>query len=277
MDKFLRKPEDMKGSRGNTNVPRPRSPLLSEAKAGKPSRFSGESEILILLLGNTGVGKSTFINAAAGYNVAQVTHGLTSCKSNVGTFTVRHPENPTLSVIFIEWPGFDQQFLTDREILKRTIEWLKTSYHSDVPFGGIIFLHDISVTRAQPKLDSPISVLERLTRPHPAGHVVMTTVRWEKVQDDGLVAQQKEQELQGRIWKRILESGGEMRRFINTADSAWDIVDTLLGKNPLKLGTVREDLDRIHGIFSTQVVPETRTFKFRSFFRNLFKLKYLLV
>jgi len=101
----------------------------------------------------------------------------------------------------------------------------------------------------------------------------MTTVRWEKARDDGLVAQQKEQELRGRIWKRILDSGGEMRRFINTTDSAWDIVDTLLGKNPLKLGTVREDLDRIHGIFSTQVVPETRTFKFRSFFRNLFKLK----
>lgn len=50
-------------------------------------------------------------------------------------------------------------------------------------------------------------------------------VRWGEVQED--IGARREQELKGDYWQEMIKSGCKIRRFQNTFESAWDIVDSI--------------------------------------------------
>jgi len=244
---------------------------MSESQNESQTLITKDSGVVILLLGETGVGKSTFINTAAGRPVAIVNHSLTPDELLVVRhFIVQHPQHSTRSFVFVETPGFDHLFATDEEILKQIIKWLKISCHSDVPFGGIVYLHDINNSRVQPMTAGTLTLV-KLSRPEPAGHVLLTTVKWGRAQQDHLDAELRENELKSSNWKEILDRGSQICRFINTEDSAWNIIDTLLREEPLELHVIQQDLDRICRLFPKPVPPKRRGFF--AFLFNFFKFK----
>jgi hypothetical protein len=61
-------------------------------------------------------------------------------------------------------------------------------------------------------------------------NVVMATTMWGKLIDkkEGEV---REEELKGDFWKEMITDGCTIRRFENTHESAWDIIDGLAGKD----------------------------------------------
>ncbi|GLB39696.1 hypothetical protein LshimejAT787_0702060 [Lyophyllum shimeji] len=223
-----------------------------------------DSGIMILILGDTGVGKSTFINTAAGQPIAEVNHDLTpSCDLIVRRFDIRHPQHST-PCIFVDTPGFDNYDVRDHVILGHIINWLKISCRSDASFGGIVYLHDITKPRTQSTIGS--FSLMGLSRPEPAGHVLMTTVKWEKAKKDPY-AESREQELKNHTWRRILDGGAKTCRFENTSVSAWSIIDTLLQTRPLELDVIWQSLDTIY-----RFMPKTPAKRkgLRGFFAALF-------
>ncbi|KAF8147713.1 hypothetical protein B0H34DRAFT_739004 [Crassisporium funariophilum] len=118
--------------------------------------------------------------------------------------------------------------------------------HPNACFGGIVYLHDINQSRNQSRIET--LTLVKLTCPEPANHVLMTTVKWGRIQQHSR-DEHREQELKTSVWKKILDRGARICRFINTQDSAWEVVDTVLQGGTLELHIVQRDLARILRLF----------------------------
>ncbi|KAF8183989.1 hypothetical protein BJ912DRAFT_541389 [Pholiota molesta] len=103
---------------------------------------------VIILLGETGAGKSTFISIAGPDLTAQpeIGHSLISCTSTVQEYQVGIPYAPGKYVRFVDTPGFnDSDCNGDGEKLSKIIEWLKKEPQTKII--GIIFLHGIDQDR----------------------------------------------------------------------------------------------------------------------------------
>jgi GTPase Era involved in 16S rRNA processing len=61
--------------------------------------------------------------------VADVGDELQRCTSDVKHFTIKHHQDPTRQVIFVDTPGFnaDGVWLDDKKILQEILDWLQTS------------------------------------------------------------------------------------------------------------------------------------------------------
>ncbi|KAH7918117.1 hypothetical protein BV22DRAFT_1134845 [Leucogyrophana mollusca] len=188
-----------------------------------------DNDIIILVMGATGAGKSSFINAVAGKDALTVCHSPTAQSAIIEHVIVPHPDDAHRRVVFVETPGFDDTYLDDSEILRYTAGWLADSYNMKKEITGIIYLHEITQTRNPSETFRAIQLLcgESVYR-----NMVLATTKWSNVAE----ARGKEREgLLCASWKGMLDLGSSMCRFLGTRDSGWDIVLLLLDKQPILL------------------------------------------
>ena len=133
--------------------------------------------------------------------------------------------------------------------------------------GGIIYLHDITIQRP---VFAPAWPIGYLNRPEPAGHVLLTTGNWDRMTDvDERAANVREEQLKTSAWKAVVNGGAKTGRFLNTHDSAWMAVETLLNLDPLKLHVLQKELERCASF--ARKVPKRRPPR-KGFFSFLFGL-----
>ena len=77
-------------------------------------------------------------------------------------------------------------------------------------------------------------------------------------------AKLRENHLKSSIWPKV-----QTRRFMNTQESAWSILDTILGVDPINLQDIRDELERICTTQFAQRPGQNRNFLSR-FFGSLF-------
>ncbi|KAG6852012.1 hypothetical protein C0991_004122, partial [Blastosporella zonata] len=183
------------------------------------------------IMGATGSGKSTFINTFFGQNnLASVSHSLKSHTSFVQAYPLADPEFPNNRIVIVDTPGFDDTYLSDREILSRIGVWLAHSYQSNMKLAGIIYLYDISHTRWEGSMRRNFEVFEKLCGALASRKVVLVTTMWDKVTlEEG---ERREKELRGEYWGKMLADGSVIHRAGSSDDqmSAQDTIDYLLAK-----------------------------------------------
>jgi len=79
------------------------------------------------VLGDTGTGKSTFINHAIGRAVATVGYGMAPETVSISHYITSHPKDATHRFILVDTLGFDTIPWEDYDVLKRLVKWLKKS------------------------------------------------------------------------------------------------------------------------------------------------------
>jgi hypothetical protein len=84
------------------------------------------------------------------------------------------------------------------------------------------------------------------------------------VDGNGVTAKRRESYLKDTIWREVRTC-----QFMNTQDSAWTILDTILGVNPVKLQYIQDELDGICSTLPTQFASRPN----RCFFSSLFSFK----
>ncbi|KAF8064983.1 P-loop containing nucleoside triphosphate hydrolase protein [Lyophyllum atratum] len=213
-----------------------------------------ERDIVILVMGEIGAGKSTFINSLLGNARMEVGHRLTSCTSRLQFSVVESVESPHPAlkgyrVIIVDTPGFSDTYEGDAEILRRIVAWLK---ESKAVLGGVIYLHDISCTRASlGTARRNLEMFKHLCGEAALSKVVLGTTKWARVpQSDG---EGREDELEAIHWKPMLDKGSKMCRFKDTRESAMEFINTIL-RNKV--------LDSIHQIemelaVDREIIPQT--------------------
>ncbi|TFK19339.1 hypothetical protein FA15DRAFT_760110 [Coprinopsis marcescibilis] len=96
---------------------------------------------IVLLLGRTGIGKSTFANMVAENEVQRVGHGLTSCTRTVGAIPCTKHSNPAWQLQLVDTPGFDNSetsSMTDATIWDMICQWTE-GQPPGLVFAGIIY------------------------------------------------------------------------------------------------------------------------------------------
>ncbi|KAH7908667.1 P-loop containing nucleoside triphosphate hydrolase protein [Hygrophoropsis aurantiaca] len=208
-----------------------------------------ESDIIIPILGATGVGKSTFINAVAGKKVAVVGHDLQSCTTRLCHVAVPCPSDRSRRIIFVDTPGFDDTYIDDLEILRRIAVWLAYSYSKDARVAGIIHLHEISQNRMYGSTRKNFTIINKLCGTEACQNVMLVTTKWQDVSET--LGRKHEEQLRSTFWKDMIGQGSRMARFQNDTHSAWEIIKDILPKSPVPLQIQRELVDE------DKMTPET--------------------
>ena len=91
-----------------------------------------------------------------------------------------------------------------------------------------------------------------------SNHVVLAMVNADSDSD----ARDRENQLKSSIWREV-----QTRRFMNTQESAWIILDAILGVDPIKLQDIQDELERI---CTTQFAQRPNRSFVSRFFGSLF-------
>lgn len=204
----------------NAGTPRRKGDGLVENPKG--------NDLIVAIMGPTGSGKSTFINALIGREVASVGDDLESHTAQIGHFAFFDSNFPDRRIIVIDTPGLDDIRTDDREILGRISAWLTRSYGAKTKLAGVVYLHDIHhdqmhVTRKE------LSMIEGLCGLEGVMKVVLATTMWGDVTPEAGI--RREHILRAKYWKYMLDRGSTMARFDGTQRSAQDIVNSVLARS----------------------------------------------
>ncbi|KDR74103.1 hypothetical protein GALMADRAFT_269593 [Galerina marginata CBS 339.88] len=187
-----------------------------------------KDDIVIAIMGPTGVGKSNIIDKLTGQD-KRVGHSLKSCTSAVGAVRIRgHPKYDD-RIVVVDTPGFDDTEKTDQEILQTIAEWLVTTHKAGVFLHGIVYVQRITDVRMPGAHHRNLLMCAELCGKQAAKKVLFVTTRWDDIEefdtrDCGIG---RESELKTNYWTN-LGLGDSCERFYNTSGSAWNIINSLL-------------------------------------------------
>ena len=92
--------------------------------------------------------------------------------------------------------------------------------------GGVLYLHDISNKRFTGTARMNLVMFRHLCGDAALDRVILGTTNW------GVNAfdrdQQHEEEMRVEHWSTLLDQGAEVRRFLGSSASAWDILNVFL-------------------------------------------------
>ncbi|KDR80544.1 hypothetical protein GALMADRAFT_153019 [Galerina marginata CBS 339.88] len=188
-----------------------------------------ESDIVILVIGPIGAGKSTFINAALDNDKLEVGHGMSPCTTKPWPVVVDNiPNLDGHRLVLVDTPGFDSTDLSkdDERILKQIDTWLEKSYPRKVIFGGVLYVHDITNKKFKA---ADRRIIERFHRKYGDSAIqntILATTNWGPPQPKN--GETLEKELKSVHWVTTIEKGAKVHRFLRDSESAWAIINDLL-------------------------------------------------
>ncbi|KJA26259.1 hypothetical protein HYPSUDRAFT_52572 [Hypholoma sublateritium FD-334 SS-4] len=198
----------------------------------------------IMLLGQTGCGKSSFINVADPHldHKPQVSDMLASCTKVPQEFKVKNPSNPQKSVILVDTPGLNDSdpLHGDRKQLGVIIDWLKK--RPNMKFAGVFYLYDITETRIAHPLRKVVNTVQKEKKDSRSPQTIFLTTKWTST--DFSLCRSREEELRDYLPE------GTMKRFNGSADSAWEIIgDICTPPNQLSAQKLWSQLENIRDSF----------------------------
>lgn len=186
-----------------------------------------ETDLVIPIMGATGAGKSSFVNALSEKVVAKVGHDLQSETSQLQHFVISHRDFPTnRRVIVVDTPGFDDTNEDDREILRRIAVWLARSYSARMKLAGVIYLHEITQTRMLGTARKNLDMFQKLCGDQATKNTVLVTTKWSNINKE--VGMKREEQLKDEHWKQMFAKGSRMARLNPPEEDAFKIVMSII-------------------------------------------------
>lgn len=190
-------------------------------------------DIIIPIMGPSGVGKSTFINRLAGRDdVVKVGHDQTSCTTELQPVVIDPPSSISLQnrrLVLVDTPGFDETFATESETLRRIASWLANAYSADTKLSGVIYLHDISSARMKGTSVRNLEVFRKLCGDRALRSVLLGTTKWNQLERHS-EGEERVKQLRDEFWRAMIEHGSIVHNFEGTPESAWEMVDAVLAQ-----------------------------------------------
>ncbi|KDR74821.1 hypothetical protein GALMADRAFT_249717 [Galerina marginata CBS 339.88] len=241
---------------------------------GKNEKVLQNKDIVIIVMGPTGAGKSTFINSVLQREFMTVGKTQDSCTSEIQSASISpipgFPDLKDRRIIIVDTPGFDDTYKSDREILEKIAKWLEGFYKDGrAILGGVIYVHDLSNDRFGGGVRRNLEVFRKMCGNKALGKVVITTTKGRKLSmlkhpNNSSLAHERRRELTDGHWRDLVKNGASVRDFRDTHDSAWAIVDSILSRLRLTnlidiyMQIQKELVDEGKGIPETEAGKELR-------------------
>ncbi|KAK4033885.1 ankyrin repeat-containing domain protein [Parachaetomium inaequale] len=166
------------------------------------------SEILIALMGTTGVGKSTFIKCATGDPTIHIGHGVDSATREVAEYQFTYSGH---IVTLVDMPGYDDSSMPDAAMLEKTSEWLIHSYTEGRKLSGILWLESVEKRRIGGSGQKALDLFQLVSGSDFMKNVVLV----QSLGDDPFTSaqQRRADDLQNKYWNTLIGNGATTRRF----------------------------------------------------------------
>ncbi|ORY17907.1 hypothetical protein BCR34DRAFT_621585 [Clohesyomyces aquaticus] len=192
-------------------------------------------------MGVTGSGKSNFIHLATGSEAPKIGHTLDSCTQVTESYECRIGGR---TFILLDTPGFDDTHRGDVDILSDIAETLSATYKNKLKISGIVYLHRIKDERMTNAIMRNLSMFRKLCGDDAFKNVTLATSFWDEMIDTAKGEWREEQLVKERKWWGYMASkGSKVRRFMNTRESALEIIAELAGLPPTALQIQKEMVD----------------------------------
>ncbi|KAG8758461.1 hypothetical protein FRC14_008150 [Serendipita sp. 396] len=185
-------------------------------------RAESSDERIIVVMGPTGVGKTTFINCVARRGDRGVGHDIESCTAEVALIKVEDPIQ-NRKVVLVDTPGFDDTYRSDIDILTDIATFLVKSYRKGVPLDTILYLHRITDKRMTGSLLKNLKMFVSLCGIGSMPTVTIVTTMWSEVNREQ--GEAREQALKKRMWFDMIDKGCSVKEFDGTYQSALKVLD----------------------------------------------------
>ncbi|PCH42116.1 nucleoside triphosphate hydrolase protein [Wolfiporia cocos MD-104 SS10] len=205
---------------------------------------------LILVMGATGAGKTTFVNLISHSNL-EVGHGLASCTADM---QIVEMEFAGQQITLVDTPGFDDTERPQADVLKQIATFLQRTYEGGRKVDGLIFMHRISDNRMGGTAVSNYRLFSRVCGEGAMKNVVIVTNMWNEVLPEMGVA--RERELRETFFAKELSHGARMLPHDATERSARAIMQELIGNQAETLLVQTEMVHEKKSIPDTQAGTE---------------------
>ncbi|KXN92932.1 hypothetical protein AN958_08402, partial [Leucoagaricus sp. SymC.cos] len=222
------------------------------------------NDVIVVVMGPTGAGKSTFIQTVTDrhYDNNEVGHSLRSATSEVSSLRItfkrqisrsqpssqlaQNPGNVHLnhpsaqpekrsSLVLVDTPGFDDTEKSDLEVLKTIAEWLKKvcvpGQNTPTRISGILYLHRITDVRISGTVLKNFDMFQKLCGTDFYRRVALVTTMWPDESDKVTLSEceRREKELEENYWNVMITMGSHVYRFTKKAESAEGIINEIAG------------------------------------------------
>ncbi|KZT01509.1 P-loop containing nucleoside triphosphate hydrolase protein [Laetiporus sulphureus 93-53] len=218
-----------------TKVPRPNAHIAPRDKmpnSTMKTKVGKRKSTVILVMGPTGAGKTTFINLASGSKL-RVGKGLESTTTRMELSKPFKLDGHDIALV--DTPGFDDTMRSDAEILTIIAAYLSYEFLKNTRLVGVIYLHRISDNRmggiALRNFRMFVALCGRMALPNAA--IVLNM--WNEV--DPEVALRREEELVSKdiFFKPAIDAGASVFHHDNGSSSAEEIIRHMSSRRPIAL------------------------------------------
>ncbi|KAL7270429.1 hypothetical protein RUND412_006868 [Rhizina undulata] len=213
-----------------------------------------QKDVLIAVMGMTGVGKSSFISRITGQNV-KIGHNLQSCTQEIELAQCRIGD---YNVTFVDTPGFDDTDRSDTDVLQSIATYLELSYDKNMRLSGLIYLHRITDARVTGSAMKNLKMFRTLCGENNMKNVVLATSMWGNVSEREGLQREKELTSTGKFWGGMIAMGARYFRWNETKESATEIASQIVHMAPIVL-LLQEELKKNHSLAQTSAGKEVQS------------------
>ncbi|KAK4216874.1 GTP-binding protein A [Rhypophila decipiens] len=184
--------------------------------------------IMVLIVGLTGAGKTTFTRLASGRKDLKVGDGIDPCTQDPVAVRFDLDGRP---VVLIDTPGFDDISRTDVEILEDIAKWLvKQGFSKRQPLDGMILLYPILFDFDSSLEKRRTRILQKILGKNAYRRVVVATTMWGSLINEKEVEQDIDMrwKQQGGVWDEFRQGNALLTKHFNTEASAQRILRAVI-------------------------------------------------
>jgi hypothetical protein len=115
-------------------------------------------------------------------------------------------------------------------------------YEKDIKLAGIVYLRRITDSRWNGTPLRNIRMFGELCGDQAMKEVVLVTTMWDRGISQEVSNKREEVLFNTNCWKTMIDHGASTARFLNSADSAWDIIDLILNQHDFEALLLQEEL-----------------------------------
>ncbi|KAF9037231.1 hypothetical protein BJ165DRAFT_1532617 [Panaeolus papilionaceus] len=212
-------------------------------RVNKPQR-----EWAVLIMGPTGAGKSSFIEALGLKGSAKISsNGLDGCTQAVSTYKLINVTDSHGDPFYlVDSPGFADTKISEMAIVSMLQKWMKDNHKY---FNCILYLTPITSTRLPGTQRQVLKTFNALTGVETAKDVMIVTTMWDNIWGENATkrAEDNYQQLQNDIWKDFIQEGAQLMQFHNAQESALSILDKAFASGLGELFSIDHHDENIKG------------------------------